>query len=84
MDDQGVDQDLTDDATVAQRAHERHVGAAGAVGVLPHASLAVAPRGTHDAVEESGKETPLPAPPPLRTGLESFPSSGSSLIEVPR
>ena len=28
--------------------------------------------------EESGKEMALPPSPPLRTGLESFPSSGSS------
>jgi hypothetical protein len=27
----------------------------------------------------SGKEAASPPPPPLRTGLESFPSSGSSL-----
>lgn len=31
----------------------------------------------------SGKETALPPPPPLRTGRESFPSSGSSRCEVP-
>jgi len=31
----------------------------------------------------SGKETTLPPFPPLRTGLESFPSSGSSLFKTP-
>src|SRR2546427_6851008 len=32
----------------------------------------------------SGKETALLPPPPLRTGRESFPSSGSSRCEAPR
>lgn len=31
----------------------------------------------------SGKEAALPPPPPLRTGHESFPSSGSSLSNAP-
>jgi hypothetical protein len=30
-----------------------------------------------------GKEAALPPLPPLRTGLESFPSSGSSLSNAP-
>ena len=32
----------------------------------------------------SGKEVTLPSPPPLRTGRESFPSSGSSQFKAPR
>ena len=32
----------------------------------------------------SGKEDALRRPPPLRTGRESFPSSGSSRCEAPR
>src|SRR5579862_2994250 len=31
----------------------------------------------------SGKEVTLPPPPPLRTGRESFPSSGSSRFKAP-
>src|SRR2546430_16616154 len=31
----------------------------------------------------SGKEVTLPPPPPLRTGRESFPSSGSSRYKAP-
>ena len=48
-----MDQDLTDDAAVAQRAHERHVGAAGTVGILPRAGVAVAARRSQGAVEEA-------------------------------
>jgi hypothetical protein len=36
------------------------------------------------ACVESGKETALPPSPPLRTGRESFPSSGSSRYKAPR
>jgi hypothetical protein len=36
-----------------------------------------------DVVLESGKEAVLPPPPPLRTGLETFASSGSSLCSAP-
>ena len=32
----------------------------------------------------SGKEAVSPPPPPLRTGRESFPSSGSSGFKAPR
>ena len=38
---------------------------------------------TYAIVVESGKESVLPPLPPLRTGLEIFASSGSSLCSAP-
>ena len=83
MEDEQAHRDPAHLAAVAQRAHECRVRAPAAVGILPQPGLAVPARGAAGAVQESGKETPSPASPPLRTGLESFLSSGSSLVEVP-